>query len=101
MSDKKTELLLCPLCRREVDTGYSTTTQRNSRSQYPGQDGTERLCQAVYHRHATPRDYLGGSEANMLHDAADEIARLRAELSNRKVDARPDPARSMDRGSGA
>lgn len=36
-------------------------------------DGTERLCQALYGRKATPRDYLGGSNAKMLHDAADRI----------------------------
>ena len=38
-----------------------------------GQDGTERLCQALYGRKATPRDYLGGSDARMLHDAADRL----------------------------
>lgn len=41
-------------------------------------DGTERLCQALYGRKATPRDYLGGSDAKMLHDAADRILLLAA-----------------------
>ena len=41
-------------------------------------DGTERLCLAVYGRPAQPRDFLGGSQAHMLHDAADKIAALKA-----------------------
>ena len=41
-------------------------------------DGTERLCQALYGRKAKPADYLGGSDAKMLHDAADLIAELQA-----------------------
>lgn len=44
------------------------------------EDGTERLCRAVYSRPAQPRDYLGGSQAHMLHDGADLIARLKAML---------------------
>jgi len=39
-------------------------------------DGTARLCQALYGRPAQPRDYLGGSDARMLHEAADKIAAL-------------------------
>jgi len=40
----------------------------------PGRlDGTGRLCLALYGRQARPRDYLGGSEARMLHDAADKL----------------------------
>ena len=45
-------------------------------------DGTERLCLAVYGRPAQPRDFLGGSNAHMLHDAADVIAKLRLEREN-------------------
>ena len=37
-------------------------------------DGTDRLCRALYGRKATARDYLGGSDAKMLHDAADRLA---------------------------
>lgn len=37
-------------------------------------DGTERLCQALYGRSAKPADYLGGSNAKMLHDAADRLS---------------------------
>ena len=37
-------------------------------------DGTDRLCRALYGRNATPKDYLGGSQAKMLHDAADRLA---------------------------
>lgn len=43
-----------------------------------GEDGTDKLCRAVYGREATPRDYLGGSEARMLHDAAALIMELKA-----------------------
>lgn len=38
------------------------------------------LCRAVYRRPATPADYLGGSEAAMLFDAAKEIRVLRTAL---------------------
>jgi hypothetical protein len=38
-------------------------------------DGTERLCLALYGRKPQPRDYLGGSEARMLHDAASALSR--------------------------
>lgn len=37
-------------------------------------DGTDRLCRALYGREARPEDYMGGSNAKMLHDAADAIA---------------------------
>ncbi|MBA1445851.1 MAG: hypothetical protein M3H12_18680 [Chromatiales bacterium] len=33
-------------------------------------DGTDALCLALYGRKAKPADYLGGSEAKMLYDAA-------------------------------
>jgi hypothetical protein len=51
-----------------------------------GKDGTDVLCEAVYQRPAEPRDYLGGSQANMLHDAAKELQRLRKELDNEKAE---------------
>jgi hypothetical protein len=38
-----------------------------------GMDGTGRLCRALYRRTASAKDYLGGSDARMLHDAADAI----------------------------
>ncbi|NIO74642.1 MAG: hypothetical protein GTN69_01845 [Armatimonadetes bacterium] len=41
-------------------------------------NGTDRLCRALYGREARPRDYLGGSSAWMLHDAATRIERLQA-----------------------
>ncbi len=40
----------------------------------PDGDGTDRLCRALYGRDAEVRDWLGGSEARMLHDAADRLA---------------------------
>ena len=42
-------------------------------------DGTERLCIALYGE-CKPRNYLGGSEAKCLHDAADKIASLQQEV---------------------
>jgi hypothetical protein len=42
----------------------------------PG-DGTDLLCMALYQRKPHPKDYLGGSEAKMLYDAANEINRLK------------------------
>lgn len=60
-----------------------------SDDEHPGhRDGTERLCHALYGRPARPRDYLGGSDARMLHDAADLIARLRGHA--------PSPSRAED-----
>jgi len=44
-----------------------------------GVDGIDRLCWAVYKRAAKPSDYLGGSEAKMLHDAAKKIGELKEE----------------------
>lgn len=43
-------------------------------------DGTDRLCQALYFKSSCPSHYLGGSEARMLYDAATEIERLRDRL---------------------
>lgn len=40
-------------------------------------DGTNTLCLAVYGRKAKPKDYIGGSEANMLYDAAKLIHKLK------------------------
>lgn len=45
-----------------------------------GNDGTDRLCAAVYGRPAQVRDYLGGSQARMLHDGADRIEEMRSLL---------------------
>jgi hypothetical protein len=41
-------------------------------------DGTDLLCFALYGRRAEPTDWIGGSEAKMLRDAAKEIAVLRS-----------------------
>jgi len=41
-------------------------------------DGTGRLCDLLYGKEIASK-YIGGSEAPMLHDAADEITRLREE----------------------
>jgi len=44
------------------------------------ENGTERLCRALYGRRPIPTDYLGGSEAKMLHEAAETIVELREEM---------------------
>lgn len=41
------------------------------------EDGTDRLCHLLYSRNPEPSDYLGGSSAQMLQDAADEVEQLR------------------------
>jgi len=40
-------------------------------------DGTETLCKELYGRPEQARDYIGGSEAQMLYDAAAKIAELK------------------------
>ena len=40
-------------------------------------DGAARLCAILYGRKDKPRDWLGGSNAMMIHDAVREIERLR------------------------
>lgn len=50
-------------------------------------DGTRRLCNAVYGRDERARDYLGGADARMLHDAATEIERLRSIVDRLKREA--------------
>jgi len=37
-------------------------------------DGIDRLCKALYGRDPRPSDYLGGSNAKMLHDAVGALA---------------------------
>lgn len=39
-------------------------------------DGTRKLCKILYGRDDKPADWVGGSEAKMLHDAAERIAQL-------------------------
>lgn len=43
-------------------------------------DGTTRLGIALYGREPLPSEFLGGSEAPMLHDAADRLVELDAEV---------------------
>lgn len=63
---------LCWQLLKEVDE-----TQRGDEKR----DGTQRLVDALHGRMDTAQDWLGGANARMLHEAADEIARLRAELA--------------------
>lgn len=58
-----------------------------------GMDGTERLCRSLYGRKATARDYLGGSDARMLHDAADRLTESLATPTPSPVEARADGVR--------
>lgn len=43
-------------------------------------DGTERLCRVLYGRSAQVQDYIGGSNAKMLHDAARRITEVQDKL---------------------
>ena len=43
-------------------------------------DGADRLCKALYGRKPKAKDYLGGSDAVMLYDAASKIHRLTQQL---------------------
>jgi hypothetical protein len=50
-------------------------------------DGTDRLCMALYGRLSEAEDYLGGSDAKMLHDAADRITQLQTQLDSLRARA--------------
>ena len=43
-------------------------------------DGVDRLAKAVYGRKPEPRDYVGGSTAQILYDAAQLIGHLQNEI---------------------
>jgi len=58
----------------DVTTSADLTDEQN---RSVGEDGTDRLCRAVYGRSAEPKDYIGGSSAQMLHAAANLIDQLR------------------------
>lgn len=53
----------------------------NGPTNFGPEDGTERLVQALHGRSAKPRDYLGGSNARMLHEAAERIRELEAAIN--------------------
>ncbi len=46
----------------------------------PTPDNLTRLCRALYDREPESADYLGGSDAKMLGDAADTLERFRKAL---------------------
>ncbi len=48
-------------------------------------DGTDALCLALYGRKAGPKDWLGGSQAKMLHDAAARIDRLQTRITEQQA----------------
>lgn len=47
--------------------------------------GTDRLCMALYNRLPKAMDYMGGSEAKMLHDAADYIEDIKRAAMSKEV----------------
>ena len=51
-------------------------------------DGTEELCRILYGRPAKATDWLGGSKAQMLHDAVTEIVRLREQVNFKRSSCR-------------
>jgi hypothetical protein len=50
-----------------------------------GMDGTERLCRTLYGRDPIASDFLGGSNAKMLHDAADKLQELKIAVWNARA----------------
>ncbi len=46
----------------------------------PKKDGTDQLCEALYNRKATAKDWVGGSESKMLYDAAATIRDMTTRL---------------------
>jgi hypothetical protein len=46
-------------------------------------DNLEKLADVLYNRDAHPNGWLGGSEATILKDAADEIVRLWTKVEQR------------------
>lgn len=58
--------------------------RRMSEPQTTPDDGTDRLCKALYGRPATARDFVGGSQATMLHDGATQLTALREENARLK-----------------
>ena len=56
-------------------------------SERPG-DGLEKLARQLYGRPPAAGEYLGGSNAKILHDAAAEIRRLRARIVRIENEAR-------------
>lgn len=58
-----------------------------SQDDYPPEegDGTHRLCMALYGE-VKARYYIGGSDAIMLHDAADRLRRLRIKVRRLEED---------------
>lgn len=55
-------------------------------------DCTDQLCRTLYGRGARPADYLGGSNATMLHDAAVRIETQNAEITMLKDQLRSQAA---------
>jgi len=53
-------------------------------------DGTAKLCRILYNRKERPKDYLGGSDAKMLHDAADKILFLQSLFNLLPLEERED-----------
>lgn len=51
-------------------------------------DGTDKLCLELYGRKGGTAEYLGGSDAKMLFDAAAKIAELKVEISCTKRELR-------------
>lgn len=52
-------------------------------------DGLTRLAVVLYNREPTPREYRGGADAQILHDAANRIEALEAYVG--RVEARTQP----------
>jgi len=68
-------------CSPGVEVGEETSSAQPAGYVTLAEDGTDRLCRALYGRQPVPKDYLGGSNARMLHEAANHITRQQLELN--------------------
>jgi hypothetical protein len=62
---------------REAAAALERAGSRPSNPRAVHENGAERLCRILYGRGAEVGDTIGGLDAQMLHDAHDEIERMR------------------------
>lgn len=67
--------------KQVVEATAEGRARKNAETPKAQLDGTERLGRAIYGRAPRVEEYLGGSEAKMLHDAANRVELLQGELA--------------------
>lgn len=65
---------------KDVVWAYMAANRPSATEPEAVSDGVDALCRAVYRRDPRPGDYLGGSQARMLYDAANALAAAEREL---------------------